>query len=1392
MKNLMTRKIVLGMFMMLVLMLGMQGRADAITLLKISSGDQAVVSINQPFTISFSVGIQNVAVVDDEGNPVYIADDDNYYSYDSAGDKSDYFNLGSSLNNLDDKGDDAGDVAQKPAGLKRAYYYDEEAISIASNPAGITFRRSGTVVTSLSETETDSNKRLSGSITLSCVASDSGMYGVTITDTTNGTNKPGTGPSTADLIAFKIYVWANVADSQGSRISDLGNGTAPEYGTVDLMVTLTPETDSTADFARVEFEVFRGPGTLYEDKNGDGKPDKGPSKRLTTFTNNGGTTNRADVSLIPNRGTSHVRAWVSGNAPDAENRSTEAIYVYGYSQLRKVSGDSPEQVGPNLSRLEDPFVVQLYDSTGRTTIPGAVITFASTGGLLAKNPSFSDDLYANSFPNPATMETDSNGRASVFLVLDDTTDTPRVTATHDTYSVSFEASRSTGTEQRTPHFIGKVAATDGQRADEFGVLEDALTVIVRDQLGDLLPDATVEFEARDGGTLSPPELTKGDPGTVPSANGVDTDSRRRDIVTNTSGEASVRYTAPDSSGRKTVTATLEDGTRRFVTFTVNGAPSTRDTTPPPTTPPPTTTNPTLTLSQSSIEGAGGSRQTLTATLLRQTGVPAVGIGVTFALSTSASGGVDPAIDITDSSGQAQTTIILPSSSARVTVSANVDGTPLTQTASITITGAATGTGTGTQTPTPTVGEPSRLSTSDSSLTGEVNRRLDGGLTVRVVDSNGSGVVGEVVSFRVTEGRGRLSPARPRTDSSGYAEAGFTPLSTGTIEIQAVLGNLSPVTFTINTGEPPDAIKKISGDNQSGRPGARLANPFVVEVVDENDDPVSGITVTFAVTAGGGSVSPASTTTNNNGRAQTTLTLGDEIGDNTVTASVTGLRAVTFTAGAGAEVRVDASNRAPIYWIDKQSGTLHRLVDDEVENLASNVEGVTSLAVDEANGLIYWGVQVGQNGGKIQRSRLNGRNVQTLKDKLTSVPMGIALDAAGGTIYWTSASGKIRSMATEGSTQVTKIVENLANPTVLAVSNGHLYWAEPLGRVGRVSLTATRKVPENIATALGEPLSIAIAKGKIYWIERNGGGRGALQRANLNGENIEELRAFTGGVPTGIAIDSSENKIYWTKLSKIQRTSLVPRYITDIVTGLMRPGAIALGGTVPDDEPVVTETKQPKKTTTTTKTATPTDNSKYDVNGDGTVNNIDITLVAVSLGTSNAKYDVNGDGTVDVTDLRAVIANTDDDAAAPAIDIDLAAFDIDFDRVQEQIEILLASDDLSFAAQRALMYLQHLLASARPDETVLLVNYPNPFNPETWIPYHLAISTDVRINIYNAQGILVRALTLGHQSAGYYTSRSRAAYWDGRNALGERVASGIYFYQLQADEISPLRKMVILK
>ena len=103
-----------------------------------------------------------------------------------------------------------------------------------------------------------------------------------------------------------------------------------------------------------------------------------------------------------------------------------------------------------------------------------------------------------------------------------------------------------------------------------------------------------------------------------------------------------------------------------------------------------------------------------------------------------------------------------------------------------------------------------------------------------------------------------------------------------------------------------------------------------------------------------------------------------------------------------------------------------------------------------------------------------------------------------------------------------------------------------------------------------------------------------------------------------------------------------------------------------------------------------------------------------------------------------------------------------------------------------------LSKAAPEETVLLTNYPNPFNPETWIPYQLAKPAEVTVTIYAADGKLVRTLALGHQAAGVYQSKSRAAYWDGRNEVGESVASGVYFYTLKAGDFTATRKMIIQK
>ena len=205
---------------------------------------------------------------------------------------------------------------------------------------------------------------------------------------------------------------------------------------------------------------------------------------------------------------------------------------------------------------------------------------------------------------------------------------------------------------------------------------------------------------------------------------------------------------------------------------------------------------------------------------------------------------------------------------------------------------------------------------------------------------------------------------------------------------------------------------------------------------------------------------------------------------------------------------------------------------------------------------------------------------------------------------------------------------------------------------------------------------------------------------------------------------------------------------------------------------------------------------WDTNQDGQVNVLDLILVAQYLGSAasvNRQADVNSDGTINVLDLIAVAQHLGEstERAAPfstAID----SLELNPATIQAWIARAQIEDDGSIAFRQGIANLEQLLALFIPEETALLHNYPNPFNPETWIPYQLAEPTDVTIHIYAASGVLVRTLALGHQAAGIYQYRSRAAYWDGKNEVGESVASGIYFYTLTASDFTATRKMLIMK
>ena len=202
----------------------------------------------------------------------------------------------------------------------------------------------------------------------------------------------------------------------------------------------------------------------------------------------------------------------------------------------------------------------------------------------------------------------------------------------------------------------------------------------------------------------------------------------------------------------------------------------------------------------------------------------------------------------------------------------------------------------------------------------------------------------------------------------------------------------------------------------------------------------------------------------------------------------------------------------------------------------------------------------------------------------------------------------------------------------------------------------------------------------------------------------------------------------------------------------------------------------------------------DVNRDGVVNILDLIRVARQLGKSvpsDSPVDINGDGTVNIFDLTLVaqgIGKTTD-AAAPTV----ATGSVDPATIEVWIAQARLADDGSIAFRQGIANLQNLLASLIiPQETALLANYPNPFNPETWIPYQLAVPAEVTLTIYDMNGGSVRRLEVGHQAAGMYQSRNRALYWDGRNQRGEFVASGLYFYTLRAGDFTATRRLLIRK
>ena len=470
----------------------------------------------------------------------------------------------------------------------------------------------------------------------------------------------------------------------------------------------------------------------------------------------------------------------------------------------------------------------------------------------------------------------------------------------------------------------------------------------------------------------------------------------------------------------------------------------------------------------------------------------------------------------------------------------------------------------------------------------------------------------------------------------------------------------------------------------------------------------------------------------------------------------------------------------LYWTEA-SGRIRRanLNGKSIQNIASALDSLSGLAI--SSNKVYWTEVTSEHSGKIGRANLNGSNFGTLA-RLQSAPLNVATDSVGKKLYWTGSGGNIRCANLNGK-NIKKVVSGVTTPRYLALGTTATQAPPSLP----ISNTTLRISPSSVVSpAIGErlELSLNIAGGKDV--------AGYQTTVQFNTTALRYVSGVSGDfLPTSAFFVEPVVK---GNLVKLNAASLAGETSGDGTLATLTFEVIAVKASTVTLSDVLFSNRAGEGSIPEIKNAQITEPArlKGDVNGDSIVNIQDMVLVASNLSKVGRNIaDVNGDGLVNIQDLVLVAGALGNSAAAPSLHLQflemLTAEDVKLWLSHAQQANL--TDAIS---QKGILFLERLLVALIPEETALLPNYPNPFNPETWIPYQLADASKVTLIIYAATGEVVRTLALGHQPAGVYQARSRAAYWDGRNTFGELVASGVYFYVLTAGDFSAARKMLIRK
>ena len=608
---------------------------------------------------------------------------------------------------------------------------------------------------------------------------------------------------------------------------------------------------------------------------------------------------------------------------------------------------------------------------------------------------------------------------------------------------------------------------------------------------------------------------------------------------------------------------------------------------------------------------------------------------------------------------------------------------------------------------------------------------------------------------------------------------------------------------------PGTLTIVSGDLQKGEPQMALGNPLVVLVRDQHGEPFSNVNVAFRITKGSGRLSRTTARTGGTGQSETTLTFASEPGIHQVEASVVGFPSLTqtFTAASTGEVSPPPPEPSRVTGLSIVSG------NNQSGEVGKPLAQPLVVGVLDQYGKPFAGIVVAfavtLGGGQLSATRVM---TDIYGQALTTLTLG---SHVGRNLVTARAAGIIPQTFTATAIAPPKEPEPVEPERPSTDEPDQqlppvVYWIEE-GAIFRLDGGNKQALVEPSGGWTVTGLAMDMARNKLYWTERQTGKQmGSIWSGDLNDRNARKLQSITA-VPKGIVVDAENDRLYWTNdRGKIQSINVNgSNFKGNFIKDLDSPKHIALGsGTLYWTAYDATADSWSIWFKRLGSSVT----QKEIMRGLGELGGIAVDsdkLYWTEKVSDNqgkiSSVSLNGSGAVTLSSLPGSVPLglavdeagrrlyvTDNHGNIRSLNLDKP--------IEIEIVVRGSSDTPAVAIALGRSSDESIPASPaapstiaeRSVESALLANYPNPFNPETWIPYQLSASADVSVSIYAVDGCLIRTLALGHQAAGIYQSRSRAAYWDGRNSFGERVASGLYFYTLTAGDFTATRKMLIRK